>query len=120
MWAEQEIEKMAKLDAMPFPMLTDPVGEIGKMYGVFDEEIKLDLRGTFIIDPDGKIVAYEILTPAAGRNLNESIRQIQAFQLIREKDGCEATPMGWMPGKPVLKPNPDLVGNVWKEWTPSE
>ncbi len=119
MWAEQEITKMAKLEKMPFPMLTDPAGEIGKIYGVFDDGIKMDLRGTFIIDPDGVVVAYEILTPSAGRNLNESLRQIQAYQLIRDKKGCEATPMGWVPGGQVLKPNPDLVGNVWKEWKPN-
>jgi peroxiredoxin (alkyl hydroperoxide reductase subunit C) len=42
--------------------------------------------------------------------------QIQAFQLIRETKGAEAAPSGWQPGKPTLKPGPDLVGNVWKEW----
>ena len=46
----------------------------------------------------------------------ESFRQVQAFQLVRESKGKEATQSGWKPGKMTLKPGPDLVGNVWKEW----
>ncbi|MBW2597745.1 MAG: hypothetical protein JRC55_03665, partial [Deltaproteobacteria bacterium] len=30
--------------------------------------------------------------------------------------GTQATPSGWQPGKPTLKPGPDLVGNVWEVW----
>ena len=47
----------------------------------------------------------------------ELIRQVQAFQLVRETKGAEATPSGWQPGKPTLKVGPDLVGKVWKVWT---
>jgi peroxiredoxin (alkyl hydroperoxide reductase subunit C) len=61
----------------------------------------------------------EVMTPPVGRKLAESIRQIQAFQLVRKSKGTEATPAGWEPGDPTLKPGPDLVGNVWKEWSPS-
>ncbi|MCD5410289.1 MAG: alkyl hydroperoxide reductase, partial [Clostridiales bacterium] len=64
--------------------------------------------------------AYEVLTPPVGRNVSESIRQIKAFQLVRASKGTEATPSGWQPGKTVLKPGPDLVGNVWKVWKTSE
>jgi peroxiredoxin (alkyl hydroperoxide reductase subunit C) len=39
------------------------------------------------------------------------------FQWVRESNGKEATPSGWRPGKATLKPGPDLVGKVWKEWT---
>jgi len=47
------------------------------------------------------------------------VRQVQAFQLVRQSKGTEATPAGWEPGQPTLKPGPDLVGNVWKVWKPS-
>ena len=47
----------------------------------------------------------------------ETLRQLQAFQLVRESKGTKATPSGWKPGKAVLKPGPDMVGKVWKEWT---
>jgi|GEM_PF-2354361 len=39
-----------------------------------------------------------------------------AFQHVRETKGAEATPSGWVPGRPTLKPGPDLVGRVWEAW----
>ncbi len=65
---------------------------------------------------DGVVQAMEVLKPPVGRRIAESIRQVQAYQLVRASKGTEATPAGWMPGDPVLKPGPALVGNVWKEW----
>ena len=50
------------------------------------------------------------------RNVMESFRQVQAFQLVRKSKGKEATPSGWKPGKMTLKPGPDLVGKVWEVW----
>ena len=114
-WEEQELSKMVD-GGIPFPMLSDAGGRIGTLYGVYDEDGGVDIRGRFLIDPDGVIQAAEIMTPPVGRNLAELIRQIQAFQHVRETG--EATPAGWIPGKPALKPGPDLVGNVWKEWKP--
>ncbi len=101
---------------VPFPMLSDAGGDIGKLYGVFDEVSKVENRGRFIIDPDGVIQGYEVLTPPVGRNVNETLRQVQAFQLVRNTKGAEATPSGWRPGKKTLKPGIDLVGKVWEEW----
>lgn len=80
----------------------------------------MDVRGRFIIDPDGVIQAIEILTPPVGRRVDESIRQLQAFQRVRESKGAEACPAGWRPGQPTLKPGPDLVGKVWTVWKPTE
>lgn len=115
MWNDQELSKMVE-GGVPFPMLSDAGGKVGKVYGVYDEEAGVETRGRFIIDPDGVIQGYEVLTPPVGRNVAESIRQVQAFQLVRESKGTQATPSGWRPGKPTLTPGPDLVGNVWKVW----
>ena len=101
---------------VPFPMLSDAGGEIGRLYGVFNEAAKVENRGRFIIDPDGVIQALEVLTPPVGRNFNEMLRQIQALQHVRACQGSEATPCGWKPGKKTLKPGIDLVGKVWEEW----
>ena len=115
MWDDDELKKMVD-GGVPFPMLSDAGGKVGKAFGVFDEANGVEARGRFIIDPDGVVQGYEVLTPPVGRNVNETIRQVQAFQLVRETAGGEATPSGWRPGKQTLKPGIDLVGKVWEEW----
>jgi len=115
MWQDNELSKMVK-GGVPFPMLADAGGRLGKVYGVYDEDAGVNVRGRFIIDPDGVVQAVEILPPPVGRNVEELIRQVQAFQHVRETGGAEATPAGWRPGKPTLKPGPDLVGRVWEVW----
>jgi alkyl hydroperoxide reductase subunit AhpC len=117
MWNDNEISKMVD-GGVPFPMLSDAGGLIGTAYGVYDADSGVETRGRFLIDPDGVIQGFEVLTPPVGRNVGETLRQIQAFQLVRESKGTEATPSGWKPGKKTLKPSPELVGNVWKEWKP--
>lgn len=115
MWDDYELKKMVD-GGVPFPMLSDAGGKVGKVYGVYDDNAGVETRGRFIIDPDGVLQGYEVLTPPVGRNVNESIRQVQAFQLVRETEGAEATPSGWRPGKATLKPGINLVGKVWQEW----
>lgn len=115
MWDDHELSKMVD-GGVPFSMLSDAGGRVGRMYGVYDEDAGVETRGRFIIDPDGVVQGFEVLTPPVGRNVSESIRQIQAFQTVRASEGTEATPSGWRPGKQTLKPGPSLVGNVWKEW----
>lgn len=117
MWVDNELSKMITAKTVPFPMLSDGGGGLGRMYGIYDEAGGVDVRGRFLIDPDGVVQAYEVLTPPVGRNVNETLRQIQAFQLVRESKGSLATPSGWRPGKPTLKPGPGLVGKVWEVWT---
>jgi peroxiredoxin (alkyl hydroperoxide reductase subunit C) len=115
MWNDHELAKMVK-GGVPFHMLSDGGGKVGTVYGVYDEAAGVENRGRFLIDPDGVIQGYEVLTPPVGRNVGETLRQIQAFQLVRATEGAEATPSGWKPGKITLKPGPDLVGKVWEVW----
>ena len=114
-WNDQELSKMVE-GGVPFPMLSDAGGDIGKLYGVFNDAAKVENRGRFIIDPDGVIQSYEVLTPPVGRNFDETVRQLQAFKLVRNTKGAEVTPAGWRPGKITLKPGIDLVGKVWEQW----
>jgi peroxiredoxin (alkyl hydroperoxide reductase subunit C) len=118
MWNDKEISKMVP-GGVPFHMVSDQAGNVGRIYGVYAEDSGIELRGRFIIDPDGVIQAMEVMTPPVGRKLSETIRQIHAFQRVRATKGAEATPAGWEPGKPTLKPGPDLVGRVWEVWQPS-
>jgi len=115
MWDDYELSKMVD-GGIPFPMLSDTGGKVGRVYGIFDEEAGVENRGRFIIDPDGVVHGFEVLTPPVGRNVGETIRQVQAFQLVKASKGKEATPSGWKPGKATLKPGPDLVGKVWEVW----
>lgn len=119
MWNDYEISKMVK-GGVHFPMLSDGGGKVGTAYGVYDEDAGVENRGRFIIDPDGVIQGFEVLTPPLGRAVSETMRQLQAFQLVRKSKGTEATPAGWKPGKMTLKPGPDLVGRVWEVWKPSK
>ncbi len=119
MWQDNELSKMVEGGA-PFPMLSDGGGKVGKVYGVYDENAGVEMRGRFIIDPDGVVQAVEILPPPVGRNVDELVRQIQAFQHVRKTGGAEATPSGWRPGRATLKPGPDLVGRVWEVWKVEE
>lgn len=114
-WQEEELSQMVP-GGVPFPMLSDAGGRIGEIYGVYDAEAGVDIRGRFLIDPGGIIQAMEVMTPPVGRNVAEMIRQVQAFQHVRNTG--EATPSGWTPGKQTLQPGPDLVGKVWKVWKP--
>jgi alkyl hydroperoxide reductase subunit AhpC len=116
-WNEVELSKMVK-GGIPFPMLSDQGGRIGTVYGVYDEAAGVNIRGRFIIDPDGVIQAMEVLTPSVGRHFSETIRQLKAFQHVRATG--EVMPAGWQPGKPTLKPGPDLVGRVWEVWQPGD
>jgi peroxiredoxin (alkyl hydroperoxide reductase subunit C) len=115
MWQEEELSKMVD-GGVPFPLLSDSGGRIGSAYGVYEEAAGVDVRGRFLINPEGVILAMEILTPEVGRNVSELIRQVQAFQHVAATG--EVTPSGWTLGKPTLKPGPALVGKVWKEWKP--
>jgi alkyl hydroperoxide reductase subunit AhpC len=114
-WQEDELARMVD-GGVTFPMLSDAGGKVGEVYGVYDADAGVDIRGRFIIDPDFVIRAMEVLTPEVGRNPAELMRQVKAFQHVRATG--EVTPSGWQPGDPTLTPGPALVGKVWKVWKP--
>ena len=119
-WQEKELSKMVKGGAL-YPMVSDPDGHLGILYGVYDEEKKVDLRGRFLIDPDGVVQSAEIVSAPVGRDIAEVLRQVRAFQHHR-KTG-ELMPCGWQPGKPTLPPEreaEEIAGKVWESWKPSK
>ncbi len=116
-WQEQELSKMVD-GGFPYPMLTDAGGRIGSVYGVYDEDAGVDIRGRFLIDPDGIIQAMEVLTPTVGRNFEELVRQVKAYRHVASTG--EVAPAGWQPGKKTLKPGPALAGKVWEVWKPGD
>lgn len=94
-----------------FPMLADPSGKLSKLFGTYIEEEGVSLRGTFIIDPDGILKAFEVHDNSIGRSANELTRKLEAAQFVREHGG-EVCPASWTKGKETLKPGLDLVGKI--------
>jgi len=78
-------------------------GNVDKVFGVHDETAGVELCGHFLIHPGGIIQAMEVITPPLGRNINELIRRINAFQHVLAKEGTEACPAAWESGKCLLK-----------------
>lgn len=94
-----------------YTMLADPTAKLARDFEVYIEADGIAERGTFIVNPDGEIVGYEVNSGNVGRNADELLRKIQAFQFVREH-GDEVCPAKWKPGEKTLKPSLDLVGQL--------
>jgi peroxiredoxin (alkyl hydroperoxide reductase subunit C) len=94
-----------------YPMLGDPTGDLGRAFGVYIEEEGLTYRGTFLVDPEGRIKLAEVHDNSIGRNAEELIRKVQAAQFVASHPG-EVCPAKWKPGAATLKPGLDLVGKI--------
>lgn len=94
-----------------YPMLADPTFQLTRPFGVHIEEEGLAYRGTFLVNPEGKIVLAEVQDNGIGRNADELFRKTQAAQYIAANPG-EVCPAKWTPGKSTLKPGLDLVGKI--------
>jgi len=94
-----------------FPMLADPTRTLCKEFGTLIEGEGLSLRGSFIIDPDGVLKAYEMHDNSIGRSAKELLRKLQAAKFVREAGG-EVCPASWEPGGKTLRPGLDLVGKI--------
>ena len=92
-------------------MLADPTAALAKDFDVYIEKKGQAERGTFIVNPEGKIVAYEVNAGNVGRNAEELFRKVQALQFVHEH-GDEVCPAKWTPGAQTLKPSLDLVGQL--------
>ena len=94
-----------------FPMVADPTGNICLNYGTYIHEEGLSLRGSFLINPEGILKAYEIHDNSIGRSADELIRKLEAAKFV-EENGGEVCPANWRPGSKTLRPGLDLVGKI--------
>ena len=94
-----------------FPMLADPSHEISYKYQTLIPEEGVSLRGSFLIDPQGILKAYEIHDNSIGRSSEELVRKLEAAKFVEEHGG-EVCPANWKPGKDTLNPGLDLVGKI--------
>ena len=94
-----------------YPLVADPTGTLTRNFDVMIEEEGLALRGTFVIDPQGKIKLCEIHDNGIGRDAKELLRKVQAAQYVASHPG-EVCPAKWTPGAKTLAPSLDLVGKI--------
>ena len=94
-----------------YVMLADPTHALSKAFGVHIDEAGLSYRGTFVVNPEGKIKIVEIHDNGIGRDAKELLRKVQAAQYVASHDG-EVCPAKWTPGAETLKPSLDLVGKI--------
>lgn len=94
-----------------FPMLADPTGKVTRGFDVMIEEDGIAMRGTFLVNPEGKIKAIDITDGGIGRDASAMLQKVQAAQYVATHTG-EVCPAKWKPGSQTLKPGLDLVGKI--------
>ena len=99
------------IQKIKYPMLADPTGALSRAFGVMIEEEGMAYRGTFVINPEGKIKIAEIHDNGIGRNAEELLRKVEAAQFVASHDGL-VCPAKWKKGDETLKPSIDLVGKI--------
>lgn len=94
-----------------FPMIGDPTGHLSRSFDVMIEKDGMAERGSFVLNPEGEIVVYEVSGGGIGRNGEELLRKVQAAQFVAIH-GDQVCPARWKPGAATLKPGLDLVGKI--------
>jgi len=94
-----------------YPMGADASGKLSRMFGVYEETTGLDRRGTFLINPEGRLVSIEISFDNVGRNADELLRKLKAHVHVAAHPN-EVCPAKWEQGGKTLTPGAKLVGNV--------
>lgn len=94
-------------------MGSDTTGNLSRLFGVYEEDSGLALRGTFIISPEGRLAASEVNYLNVGRNSDELLRKLKA-NVYLAKHTDEACPAKWVQGAKTLTPGADLVGKVFE------
>lgn len=94
-----------------YPMLADTIAVLAKGFGVYKEDEGVAYRGTFLVDPQGKIKLAEIQDNSIGRNADELLRKVKAAQFVASHPG-EVCPAKWKEGAETIKPSIDLVGKI--------
>ena len=99
------------ISKIEYPMVGDPTGTISRNFEVLIEEEGLAERGTFVVDPDGRIQIAEINAGNIGRSASELLRKVRAAQYVRLHPN-EVCPAKWEEGDATLAPSLDLVGKI--------
>ena len=99
------------INKIDYFMIGDPTHAVSRNFDVLIEGAGLANRGTFVVDPDGKIQIVEITAEGVGRDAKELLRKVKAAQYVAAHPG-EVCPAKWTEGEKTLAPSLDLVGKI--------
>jgi len=99
------------IEGVKMPLIADLGGSIARSLGILNEA-GIALRGLFLIDPEGVVQHATINNLAVGRNVDETIRLIEAFQYTKQNG--EVCPANWKPGAKSMKPTFDGLKDYLK------
>lgn len=100
-----------EIGKLKFPMLGDPTAKIARDFDAYIEANGLAERGTYVVNPNGEIVSYEVSAGNVGRSAKELLRKVKALQFVHEH-GDKVCPAAWEEGDEVMTPSIDLVGKI--------
>lgn len=103
-WIQTD-RKSGGVGDLNYPLVSDIKKEISAAYNVLDPEAGIALRGLFIIDKEGVIQHATVNNLAFGRNVEETLRTLQAIQYVQAHPD-EVCPAGWKPGDKTMNPDP--------------
>lgn len=103
-WVQTD-RKSGGLGDIAYPLVSDLKKDISTAYNVLDPDAGIALRGLFIIDKEGVIQHSTINNLAFGRNVDETLRILQAIQYVQTHPD-EVCPAGWKPGEKTMNPDP--------------
>ena len=96
------------LGELNIPLVADINKTIARSFDCLDEEAGVAFRGVYILDPNGVLQSSIINNLPVGRNVNEVLRTLKAFQYVTSHDG-EVCPANWEEGKDTMSTTPDGV-----------
>lgn len=104
-WKNTPVEN-GGIGDIQYPLVADFQKTISQDYGVLKEE-GMALRGTFLIDKDGNVQSANVNALGLGRNVDESLRLLDALQHLEEHG--EVCPANWSKGDEAMKPTAEGV-----------
>lgn len=105
--------KEGGLGPMKIPLMADASRKIAIEYGAMQEDLENPMRGLWIISDKGIIRHITMNDPPVGRNVEEVLRLVQAFQFVDEHG--EVCPVNWHPGAETMKADPKGAKEYFKK-----
>jgi peroxiredoxin (alkyl hydroperoxide reductase subunit C) len=98
----------AGVGELNYPLLSDISKKIAADYDVLLDDVAL--RGVFLIDPDGMVQTATVNNLPVGRNVDEVLRTVKAYQYVAKNGGT--CPANWQDGQDGMEMSLDGVKKV--------